>query len=502
MRDVGEVRAELEQIAALPALARRRESLEDLAANLDTEEAHLWSKVDLYAAFGQDSIEVPAASKLTSRAGWVELARNLLIMTPLLITWIGISVATRAYGNMLLEDPKSGQRPFIALWEGGFGGRTGVTLSRVGIADVIAFISVIACSLWLSWLRREIDVTVEAEERVTWNRLREALLEASLHLNTRAFDTPARFNEEITRVMKNLGDVTEQVDQAATRAGVAVEGIDSSVTRLGESMGEFTSGVSSQRDAFAVLSQRVDGVSSSLAAFGDRMASLGAALESAVAEQQSLAASLSTGMTDLTAMGSTLATSSTNQSSAASRFLEEVQAERQRQSEMVAAWAGATSAASRAAEALTQVSQGIDSTGTEIGGAIGRAADALDQSVGGLNSMIEGVQRRLSKSEAALIAAGEALPAALNDASEQLKATSLGLADQSSAAHAETRAAVDASARHMEQLTSSLQSATTATAADVRHASESMSVAVDRLIGAVSALEAALANGGQTAQQR
>ena len=474
MRDVDEVKAELHQLAQLPALARRRESLEHLADNLNTEESHLWAKVDIYAAFGPDSIEVPAERELTSRAGWVELARNLLIMTPLLITWMGVSLAVSAYGDMLREDPAAGQLPFIALWEGGFGGRTIATLFRVAVADVMAFTAVILCSLWLSWLRRKIDVSVEAEERGTWNRLREALLEASLHLSQRAFDTPARFNEELTRVMGTLGDVTDRVDEAATRAGEAVGDIERSVHALGTSMVEFNVGAARQELTLAHLGERVDAVASELARLGSRLDDLGNGLSSAASDHQALATSMGSGITELVGAGRALASNSASQTGAVAQFLSEVQAERQRQAELVAAWASATSAASAAAAALSAAGSEIGSSASETRVALVGAAEALDRSSSELSTLAPG----LEAANAALGSAARSLPSAIEVANERLRSAGVSLTDQSAVADAATAQAVSA-----------LQSTVAAITADMRHASESMTAGVDRLIKVLSNLE-------------
>jgi chromosome segregation ATPase len=515
MRDVEEVREELQQIAALPALARRRESIEDLANNLDTEEAHLWAKVDLYAAFGPDSIEVPAAAELASRAGLVELARNLLILTPLLITWIGISSASRAYGAMLEADPAAGQQPFIALWEGGFGGRTSMTLFRVGVADVIAFICVIGTSLWLSLLRRKIDVTVEAEERVTWNRLRQALLDASLHLNTKAFDTPARFNEEITRVAENLGDVTAQVDRASARAESAIESIDASLESLTGALAGFQAGIADQQGTLEVLGERVDGVANGLGVLTGRLAELGVELDATVAESRGLASSVSTGLQELAAAGNELSAAGREQSIASSTFLHGIQREAQRQEELTHAWTEATASASHAAAALSSASAQLDAvhaqmdqrsteaartlqaTTTEVNAAMATAAQALRSSAEGVNEVLQSWQEGMTASQLALVSASQSLPPALAAASEQLRAAGQGLSSQSNDAHERTQEAIRASAHQMGQLTSNLQSTLAAISADVRSASEGMAAAVDRLTSTTAALESALTTAGQ-----
>lgn len=467
MQPVTEVRAELEQLAQLPALARRRESLQHLASNLDTDEAHLWAKVDLYSAFGPDSIEVPASRELTNRAGWVELARNLLIMAPLLITWIGVSLATNAYGEMLREDPSAARSPFIALWESGFDGRTAATLFRVAVADVIAFITVIGCSLWLSWLRRKIDVTVEAEERVTWNRLREALLEASLHLNRRAFDTPARFNEELTRAMITLGGVTEQIDEVGQRASTALEQISTSVETLGDHSVTFSTGVAAQREALETLDGSLGTTATELTGLCARLDALASGLGAAVSSQETLTERLETGLGEV-------AQATQQQATTVSIFMSEVQAERGRQSELVAAWSRATAAATSAADALSSAASTAEGTAGDLQG----AASTLSTTSQSLGDLLADITPRLEAAGASLSDVARALPSAITEAGARLHSATEGVVERSAAAASSTEQAMDA-----------LQATTSAVSADLRHATESLSTAIDRLAGVAAELQ-------------
>ncbi len=52
----------------------------------------------------------------------LELARNVLVFAPIALTWYGLSTATDAYATLLAKQPDLSDRPFLLLWEQGFGG--------------------------------------------------------------------------------------------------------------------------------------------------------------------------------------------------------------------------------------------------------------------------------------------------------------------------------------------------------------------------------------------
>lgn len=52
----------------------------------------------------------------------LEVARNVLVFAPIALTWFGLSTATDAYARLLAERPEFSDRPFLLLWEQGFGG--------------------------------------------------------------------------------------------------------------------------------------------------------------------------------------------------------------------------------------------------------------------------------------------------------------------------------------------------------------------------------------------
>lgn len=116
----------------------------------------------------------------------MELIRNVCILFPLLITWLGITFAILAY-ERLLSNPRPGEgllleAPFVELWTEGFGGRTWLTFGFIGILDVTAIAIVIGLSVWASWLQRKLNVDTEREREDKWNELRSGADDAAVVL--------------------------------------------------------------------------------------------------------------------------------------------------------------------------------------------------------------------------------------------------------------------------------------------------------------------------------
>jgi len=112
-------------------------ALQDLAGAVEGNAAMAeWAYADLNHVFDAEHI----AQELTpptwrSALSGLDLIRNVLVLVPLAITWIGIALAVNAYSALLTAEPEQASQSFIYLWQSGFGGRTWFTLERVAIAD-------------------------------------------------------------------------------------------------------------------------------------------------------------------------------------------------------------------------------------------------------------------------------------------------------------------------------------------------------------------------------
>lgn len=56
----------------------------------------------------------------------LEVARNVLVFSPIAVTWYGLSTAATAYGALIEAQPALVGRPFLLLWQQGFENTPGV----------------------------------------------------------------------------------------------------------------------------------------------------------------------------------------------------------------------------------------------------------------------------------------------------------------------------------------------------------------------------------------
>jgi hypothetical protein len=63
--------------------------------------------------------------------------RNVLALAPLVLTWIALKVASEAYHAQLAKNSSLLGTPFLDLWQGGFGGRLGLTFSTTATWDFV-----------------------------------------------------------------------------------------------------------------------------------------------------------------------------------------------------------------------------------------------------------------------------------------------------------------------------------------------------------------------------
>src|SRR5260370_34153972 len=104
-----------------------------------------WGLSDIHKLINRDLIVERYRSQHDSARVWLiellELARNVFIFVPIIITWLGISQATSKYHELLShclnKCPDQVSQPFLYLWEQGFGGRPPhvVTPSKYGLIE-------------------------------------------------------------------------------------------------------------------------------------------------------------------------------------------------------------------------------------------------------------------------------------------------------------------------------------------------------------------------------
>ncbi len=136
--------------------------------------APYWAFVDLFRVFSPDDLGEHPRDGITR---WFEFFRNVLVLLPLIVTWAGIWSAVDSYHSLITEKPQLAAQSFIYLWQGGFEGRTPLTLSLVAIIDAALLVGVFVLTFMV--YGRQLSSGRAPDD----SALREALVEADLALS-------------------------------------------------------------------------------------------------------------------------------------------------------------------------------------------------------------------------------------------------------------------------------------------------------------------------------
>ncbi len=104
-----------------------------------------------YEAINTDAIErrvMEHPPSFPRGYGVLETARNVLVLAPILVTWIALSIASHNYAETIAKHPEKSSEPFLLLWEKGFPeGLPFLSFSMVALLD-FAILAVIILLTW------------------------------------------------------------------------------------------------------------------------------------------------------------------------------------------------------------------------------------------------------------------------------------------------------------------------------------------------------------------
>lgn len=213
-----ELADELRELADHPHLAARQDQLRDLAdAVTDPDLAEHWCEIDLFAAFSPDDtilVDGEVATSSPRRPGW---RRGLsgavgpaLVFVPIFVTWLGLMMATGAYGDVLAAGGlDAARRPFLEMWQQGFDGKLPglFKFDNIALCTLAAIFCLICWTVFENITRNTKEDASERELRALRVRLRGALTEASLVLGQVRLSSPERFGAELNKAVADIGFV-------------------------------------------------------------------------------------------------------------------------------------------------------------------------------------------------------------------------------------------------------------------------------------------------------
>jgi hypothetical protein len=122
--------------------------------------------------------------------GLIEVARNVLVFSPIAVTWFGLSTATDAYQKLIAEKPDLVTRPFLLLWQEGFEAVGVMKFSTLALIDASLIGVLIVLSLLIHFRTDVRDVALRTQVLLKESELR-GLIAHALSLSTGDLDLPA-----------------------------------------------------------------------------------------------------------------------------------------------------------------------------------------------------------------------------------------------------------------------------------------------------------------------
>jgi hypothetical protein len=216
-----QVADELEGIAAEPELEPQRAQLTGLADALrQGSDLDGWAEIDLLDTFTRpESLRPSVPGTQQSRARTVlDMAPSVLLFLPILITWLGLAMATRAYGDLMAHPPAGfslAGKTFLQLWQEGFGGKLAGAFgfSSVAVYTLVAVLLLVIVTVTGGIVRRREETAATAGRAELMHRMIPILTRAQLALGRYRLDASARHAAELYRATGQLAALVERTER-------------------------------------------------------------------------------------------------------------------------------------------------------------------------------------------------------------------------------------------------------------------------------------------------
>jgi hypothetical protein len=299
-------------LASDEAFKARRPLLQRLALALESDDGHVWSRVDVLPMFDESFIAVEHEHERERRLARVENWRNAFVLLPLFITWIGIALAVGAHHRLASSDDPDDielvAQPFIQLWSDGFDGRTPATLERIAILDGVVVMGAAALTLQVGRLRRSLEPEARLQRQAKWTDLHEALVDASLVLASRAYDTPYRFNEALGRLMEHYTTLSSGMERASSGLQEVLEANRSALDAIGTASGKLAELGGAALDPLDRLAESSDGIRSHLSEWAGSAARTQESVAGIATEHTAMTEKVAASVTEISGTTSELGT--------------------------------------------------------------------------------------------------------------------------------------------------------------------------------------------------
>ncbi|ATL31310.1 hypothetical protein [Streptomyces formicae] len=252
---------ELKRLAALPELEPRGAELTALHRDMSTDtRLDRWAELDLVGTYVRpESVRLPPEPTSGRRDRLLEAALGVLVFIPLLITWFGLREAVRAYGELSEEDPKQSTRPFLQLWQSGFGGHLSSfgRFENVALMAVLLIALLVGLSVWHARVRAHAErdeAEQEAAREKLLAQLASVLTRAQMHLAPRRSASPQQFTSELTKAAEKLSNLTTTAGQSHQ----ALTGATASVAHATDTLKQAAEALAKEVPKLGAAADRID----------------------------------------------------------------------------------------------------------------------------------------------------------------------------------------------------------------------------------------------------
>lgn len=213
---------EIEEIAGTVSEIDRKasERLTDLAESLEGDEARLrWADVDLRQAFNTEKIALAYA--IRREGGYVprivdraDKVRNVMVLLPILLTWFALFEASRNYQTFIDANPDEIRKPFLLLWEQGFGGTASwfsPRFSSVALLDAVIILVIILLTFYSHGRRDEKEEEIQKTANGFQTELDNVLAEATVALAPDRAGRPAMLARSVERLASRFDNASQEL---------------------------------------------------------------------------------------------------------------------------------------------------------------------------------------------------------------------------------------------------------------------------------------------------
>lgn len=192
---------------------RASERLSDLAGSIGAEEGRIrWADVDLRRAFNTERLAMAYAERREGSFASTPLeiadrARQVLVLVPILLTWYALYESTRAYSRYIADNPDEVRKPFLLLWQEGFGGELGglsPTFSTVAVIDAAIILVIILLTFYAHGRKDARDDRVDLVAERFQTDFDNVLAAATVALGADRGSRPAQLSRNVERLAERF----------------------------------------------------------------------------------------------------------------------------------------------------------------------------------------------------------------------------------------------------------------------------------------------------------